>query len=73
MINEKDYYYLICVIVNIIILYTLNVKKTLNTNKYIDFLFYILIIILNEFDIKFSIMISFLYIILKIREIKLNT
>lgn len=73
MINEKDYYYLICIIVNIIILYTLNVKGTLKTNKYIDFLFYMLIIILNEFDIKFSIMISFLYIILKIREIKLNT
>ena len=73
MINEKDYYYLICIIVNIIILYTLNVKKTFKTNKYIDFLFYMLIIILNEFNIKFSIMISFLYIILKIREIKLNT
>lgn len=72
MINEKDYYYLICIIVNIIILYTLNVKKTLKTNKYIDFLFYMLIIILNEFNIKFSIMVSFLYIILKIREIKLN-
>lgn len=68
MINKTDYYYILCILLNILIINIINDKINLIKNRYIDFLFYILIILLNELDIKFSILVSFVYIVLKIKQ-----
>jgi hypothetical protein len=72
MINKTDYYYILCILLNILIIYIINDKINLIKNRYIDFLFYIMIILLNEYDIKFSILVSFVYIVLKIKQKKIH-
>ena len=43
MINKTDYYYILCILLNILIIYIINDKINLIKNRYIDFLFYFVV------------------------------
>jgi hypothetical protein len=68
MINIKDYYYVSCVIINLLVILILTDTLEIKTNKYTDILFYILLLLVYNIDIKFSILLTFLYLVTKIKD-----
>jgi hypothetical protein len=66
----KDIYYLSAFITTLISILVINNKVKIKLNIYIDFLFYILLLWLSEINIKFSILLSFLYLLVKIENSK---
>ena len=68
MIHKVDLYYILCVLVNILVIYIINNKIEIKTNKYIDLSFYILILLLHDTDIKFAILLTYVYLIIKLKE-----
>jgi hypothetical protein len=68
MIHKLDLYYILCVLVNILVIYIINNKIEFKTNKYIDLSFYILLLLLHEVDIKFAIVLTYVYLIIKLKE-----
>jgi len=69
MIHKLDLYYIICVLVNILVIYIINNKIQIKPNKYIDLVFYMLLLLLNDIDIKFAILLTYVYLIIKLKEI----
>ncbi len=68
MINQLDLYYILCVLVNILVIYIINNKIEFKTNTYIDLTFYILLLLLHEVDMKFAIVLTYVYLIIKLKE-----
>jgi len=69
MIHKLDLYYILCVLVNILVIYIINNKIQIKPNKYIDLVFYMLLLLLNDIDIKFAILLTYVYLIIKLKEI----
>jgi len=68
MINKKDFYYIFCILINIWAILIINDKVEFKLNKYLEMGFFALLILLNEIDIKFSVLLSFIYISLKLKN-----
>ena len=68
MIN-KDLHYLLMFCTTIIALLISNRIK-INTNIYLDFVFYIMLLLLDNIDIIYSVLLSLIYLVLKIKNIK---
>ena len=67
-LNIKDYYYVSCVIINLLVILILTDTLEIKTNKYTDILFYVLLLLVYNIDIKFSILLTFLYLVTKIKD-----
>ena len=55
-------------IINLLVILILTDTIKLKTNKYTDILFYILLLLVYNIDIKFSILLTFLYLVTKIKD-----
>jgi hypothetical protein len=68
MIHLLDIYYILCILVNILVIFIINNKIHFKLNKYIDLLFYILLLALHEIDIKLAFLLSYVYLMIKLKE-----
>lgn len=69
MIN-KDLHYLLMFISTIIALLISNNKIKININVYFDFVFYIILLLLSNVNLLYSVMLSLIYLVLKIKNAK---
>ena len=68
MIHLLDIYYILCILVNILVIFIINNKIHFKLNKYIDLLFYILLLALHEIDIKLAFLLSYVYLMIKLKK-----
>ena len=62
-LNLKDYYYAASIITGMAVILIINNNTVIKTNKYLDLAFFITILLIPE--IKFSILLTFIYLSIK--------
>lgn len=70
MLSFKDYYYVSSIITGLLVILIINNNIKIKTNKYVDIAFFIGIMLLSEIDIKYSILLTFIYLAIKIKDNK---
>lgn len=65
-LNLKDYYYATSIITGLFVILIINDNFKIKTNKYFDFAFFICILMIPE--IKFAILLTFIYLSIKIKD-----
>ena len=69
MIN-KDLHYLIIFATTIVALLISDNRIKININVYLDFVFYIILLLLSNVDLLYAVLLSLIYLVLKIKNVK---
>jgi hypothetical protein len=69
MIN-KDLHYLIIFATTIVVLLISDNRIKININVYLDFVFYIILLLLSNVDLLYAVLLSLIYLVLKIKNVK---
>jgi len=65
-LNLKDYYYAASIVTGLFVILIINDNFKIKTNKFFDFAFFICILIIPK--IKFTILLTFIYLSIKIKD-----
>ena len=65
-LNLKDYYYAASIVTGLFVILIINDNFKIKTNKFFDFAFFICILMIPE--IKFAILLAFIYLSIKIKD-----
>ena len=65
-LNLKDYYYAASIVTGLFVILIINDNFKIKTNKFFDFAFFICILMITE--IKFAILLTFIYLSIKIKD-----